>query len=104
MDMSSNHVLGYHVGADNFTFTRFRLLGAYWLSKAIVLNDEILNGVGKWSEVQKSNIGMVIRDAILTDTCSAILFSAMYGNYCLEHLREIYNAIKIILNLKLNKV
>ncbi len=103
MEMSSVYKFGYLQNKDNIAFNRYRLLGGYWLSKAIALNDACLKDKYKWSNVQKLAISQEIRNAILTIECSNTIFTKLYGkDYCVEALKPIYKKMVKMLGLKLN--
>jgi len=94
MDMSSIHALGYHVGGDNVAFARFRLLGAYWLSKSICLSEN------KWKDTEKVAIGKEIKQAVLEVECSGQIINKLYGAFCKKELKNISKNISQILQSK----
>jgi hypothetical protein len=92
MCISSVNVLGYHVGNDNTSFTRFRLMAGYWLAKAITISDN------NWDDDQKKAISQEIKQAILADECSGQISNKLYGVYCESSLKAIRDKIGAFLN------
>lgn len=94
MNISSIHVLGYHHLNDNVAFARFRLLGAYFLSKS-------LNGNCDWTETQRGFISKQIEMSVLDTQCSGIISNSIYGNYSDPRVKSICTNIESILTVKL---
>ena len=91
MSMSSVNVLG----CSDTAFARFRLLGAYWLSKSLYGNNE-------WEENEKQAVAKQIMTAILkNDECSGMITNMLYGAHGNQELRYIHLRVKSILQSKM---
>jgi hypothetical protein len=94
MDLSSTHALGYYGNGENTAFTRFRLIGAYWLAQAVTDAGEL------WSQDEKIKINQEIKLAVLDIECSGMITNRLYGPYHKSELNAIFTRVTNILSTR----